>query len=222
MALWSLHKTEICEYYRLSAFLVPDDLLVSASHHGRVSRCPVFEYDCQITGEGRGEGHIVISHVTVTSNYELLTTRVKHIKHLTVWVKTRINAFSLSLNRSVWASPGIAIISCRNETCLKCAAPLSWLLTPHDTKRRIQRERLSEYRRKQLLSPSRYWRNPIVCATHGAALSPQRYRARAAPFDTFHLHNIGMDWTHFLTTRRPASTSSAGGEARGGADTKYF
>ena len=84
MALWSLHKTEICEYYRLSAFLVPDDLLVSASHHGRVSRCPVFEYDCQITGEGRGEGHIVISHVTVTSNYELLTTRVKYIKHLTV------------------------------------------------------------------------------------------------------------------------------------------
>ena len=23
--LWSLHKTEICEYYQLSAFLVPDD-----------------------------------------------------------------------------------------------------------------------------------------------------------------------------------------------------
>ena len=47
--------------------------------------------------------------------------------------------------------------------------------------------------------------NPIVwcCAAHGAALSPQRYRPPAAPFDTFHLHNIGMDWTRLLTTRRP-------------------
>ena len=73
MVLWSLHKTEICEYYRLSAFLVPDDLLVSASHHGRVSRCPVFEYDCQITGEGRGEGHIsypyLMSQSQATMNY---------------------------------------------------------------------------------------------------------------------------------------------------------
>ena len=59
--------------------------------------------------------------------------------------------------------------------------------------------------------------NPIVwcCAAHGAALSPQRYRPPAAPFDTFHLHNIGMDWTRLLTTRRPGPTSSAGGEQRG-------
>ena len=65
--LWSQHKTEICECYQLSAFLVPDDQVVSASHHCRVSRCWCLNMIVRLPGRG-GEGHIVISHATVTTN----------------------------------------------------------------------------------------------------------------------------------------------------------
>ena len=157
----------------------------------------------------------------VTSSYLMPHQRPHVINTSNIWPlewKLELMRFHSVLTLTVWASIGIiAIISCRNETCLKCAAPLSWLLTPHDTKRRIQRERLSEYRRKQLLSPSLYWVTPLSGAVLHTALHclhrDTGHQRRLLTPSTYTI--LGWIGHVFWRPAARASTSSAGGEQRG-------
>ena len=189
-----------------------------------VSRCWCLNMIVRLPGRG-GEGHIVISHATVTTNQRPHVINTSNIWPLE-W-KLELMRFHSVLTLTVWASIGIvAIISCRNETCLKCAAPLSRLLTLHDTKRRTQRERLSEYRRKQLLSPSLYWVTPLSGAVlHTALHCLHRDTGHQRRLLTPSTYTI-LGWIgHILwrpAARAPHLQLGASSEARGGADTKYF